>query len=246
MIYVTGDCHGDYSRFLNTGFCHNTGLTKDDYVIIAGDFGYWDESEKQRNRLQFLDSLPFTTLFVDGNHENFDLLYSLPVSTWKGGKVHKITDSVIHLMRGQVFTIDGATFFTFGGASSHDIQGGVIELDDPNYRMRVATLYAMGWSFRVNHLSWWKEELPSQQEMDEGIANLDKCGWNVDFVITHCHNSLYQGMLVYENSVDRLNQYFDDISQRLNYKRWYFGHYHTNKAVTYKDICLYGNIEQIM
>ena len=39
---------------------------------------------------------------------------------WHGGKVHKINDSIIHLMRGQVYNIDNNNIFTFGGAASVD------------------------------------------------------------------------------------------------------------------------------
>lgn len=38
--------------------------------------------------------------------------------------------------------------------------------------------------FRINHISWWQEELPSQKEMDEGIENLVKYGNKVDYIIT--------------------------------------------------------------
>ena len=60
----------------------------------------------------------------------FDDLNSFPVTMWHGGKVHKVGNSVIHLMRGQVFRIAEKTFFTFGGAASHDIQGGIFEVKD--------------------------------------------------------------------------------------------------------------------
>ena len=76
--------------------------------------------------MDWLDCKSFTTLFVDGNHENFDRLYEYPVEEWHGGKVHKIRPSVIHLMRGQIFEIEGKSIFTFGGASSHDIDGGIL------------------------------------------------------------------------------------------------------------------------
>lgn len=56
--------------------------------------------------------------FVDGNHENFDRLYEYPVEEWHGCKVHKIRSLVIHMMRGQVFEIEGQNIFTFGGPSS--------------------------------------------------------------------------------------------------------------------------------
>ncbi|MDE7249846.1 MAG: metallophosphoesterase, partial [Lachnospiraceae bacterium] len=140
MIYITGDCHSNFERFNKSIFPEQSEMTKDDYVIICGDFGgVWDkvtESNTEKWWLDWLESKSFTTLFVDGNHENFDRLYDYPVEEWHGGKVHKIRDSVIHLMRGQVFIIDGKKIFTFGGAASHDFDGGILELDDPDFKRK--------------------------------------------------------------------------------------------------------------
>ncbi|MDE6060893.1 MAG: metallophosphoesterase, partial [Clostridia bacterium] len=121
MIYVTGDTHGlqDFYK-LHIFAGEHPEFTKDDYVIIAGDCGaVWSDRDLVAD-LRYYTELPFTVLFVDGNHENFDLLNSFPIEIWKGGKVHKIRQNLIHLMRGQVFEIDGKTIFTFGGATSID------------------------------------------------------------------------------------------------------------------------------
>ena len=95
-------------------------MTKDDYVIICGDFGgVWnrfEENKYEKHWMDWLEKHPFTTLFCEGNHENFDRLYNYPVEKWNGGNVHKIRPSVIHLMRGQVFQLCGKKFFVFGGA----------------------------------------------------------------------------------------------------------------------------------
>ena len=99
-----------------------------------GDFGIWNDTKKEKYNLDWLEDRSFTTLFVDGNHENFDRLYSMPAAKWRGGKVHFIRPSVIHLMRGQIFHIEGRTFWTFGGAGSHDIQDGILEKDDPRIK----------------------------------------------------------------------------------------------------------------
>ena len=92
--------------------------TKDDFVIICGDFGFWDESGEQKYWRKWLSHKPFTTLWVDGNHENYDLLKTYPVEQWKGGNVQFIAPDIIHLMRGQIFEIEGLRFFTFGGATT--------------------------------------------------------------------------------------------------------------------------------
>ncbi|MFD2329464.1 metallophosphoesterase [Cohnella sp. GCM10020058] len=147
MIFVTGDTHGAISigKRLNTrNFPKQRELTKKDYVIIVGDFGLiWNLDAEDRYWLKWLSKQKtFTTLFIDGNHENFDLLESYPVEIWNGGKIHRINDSVMHLMRGQVFNIDGLGFFTFGGAFSHDKED------------------------RIEGKSWWRREMPSQAEYE--------------------------------------------------------------------------------
>ena len=104
MVFTTGDTHGNFLRFRSENFPEQENMTKSDYVIICGDFGgVWDGSKKERQALDWLESLPFTVLFVSGNHENFELLKKLPVEEWHGGKVQFIRPHVIHLLLGQVF-----------------------------------------------------------------------------------------------------------------------------------------------
>ena len=103
MIYVTGDLHGDLSR-LETFRLHR--LKRDDKLIICGDFGFlWDNSDSEKKALDKLSKKKYTILFVDGTHENFDLLEQYPVEEWNGGKVHRVREKILHLMRGQIFTI---------------------------------------------------------------------------------------------------------------------------------------------
>ena len=122
-IVITGDTHGTFDigkvvRYFNE---HEDEYTRDDYLIICGDVGICGFSAAyEANTRAVFRSLPVTTLFIDGNHENFEQLNSYAVEQWNGGKVHIIEDNMIHLMRGQIFTIDGLKFFTFGGAYSID------------------------------------------------------------------------------------------------------------------------------
>lgn len=151
-------------------------------------------------------------------------------------------------MRGQVFTIDGKKFFTFGGAQSHDIRDGILETDDP----RIAEWqYDYCKMFRINHISWWQEELPSQKEMDEGIENLIKYGNKVDYIITHCPPTKTLDVMNMSRGFfdklkpDRLTDYLQEIQENIQYKGWYCGHMHENNR--YKDdiTVLYHNIIEI-
>ena len=250
MIYVTGDCHQIFERFNISIFPEQNEMTKDDYVIILGDFGgVWNkdkESDEETMLMDWLDCKSYTTLFIDGNHENFDRLYAYPVEEWHGGKVHMIRPSVIHLMRGQVFDIDGASFFSFGGASSHDIDGGILEPDDPDFKKKRKELNKGILPYRINHISWWKEELPSQEEMDEGRRNLEAHGNSVDFIITHCCASSTQALLgrgFYTTDIE--TKYLEEIRQTVKFKKWFFGHYQDNKNVNAEEILLYEQIIRI-
>lgn len=187
MIFFTGDIHGNPVRLSSEYFPEGKTLTKDDYVIICGDFGLvWNafsESKQEKYWLKWLDEKPWTTLVVDGNHENFERLYTYPVKEWNGGLVHEIRPSILHLMRGQVFQLQNKTFFTFGGASSHDIRDGILEIDDPRIKQWQRDFNKL---FRVNHYTWWKEELPTQEEMQIGFETLAKHNHHVDYIVTHC------------------------------------------------------------
>lgn len=246
MIYVTGDCHGDYRRFNTAVFPEQKEMNKDDYVIICGDFGYWDESKEQKYWLKWLDGKPFTTLWVDGNHENYDLLKKHRVTQWHGGKVQYIMPSVIHLMRGQIYELQGYRVFTFGGAKSHDISGGVLEASDPNLRAKRRKLEKKNELYRINHVSWWKEEMPSEEELAEGLRNLIRNNWDVDFIFSHCCAGSTQERIageMYQPNI--LTRYFDKIKEMCRYRKWFFGHYHDNKNIGNKEILFYEQIIRI-
>ncbi|WP_418825946.1 hypothetical protein [Paratractidigestivibacter sp.] len=48
------------------------------------------------------------------------MLAELPETERCGGHVHIVRPNILHLMRGEVFDIDGTTVLAMGGAASHD------------------------------------------------------------------------------------------------------------------------------
>lgn len=252
MIYVTGDTHGSYDCYKLLGFDSfpdKKEMTKDDYVIICGDFGViWDGgvSGDEKRLLDKYSNCSFTTLFVDGNHENHARLNEFPVKEWHGGLVHEIRPSVLHLMRGEVYTIGGKKFFTFGGARSHDIQDGILDPDDPDFRKKKQQLESE-WKtcFRIKGKSWWEEEMPSMDEMEHGLENLAKHDNMVDYIITHDCAASTKVLLGWHEETDKLNTYLEKIRQTVDFKRWFFGHYHCDMVVTDRERCMYDFIERI-
>lgn len=254
-VWITGDIHGNPIRLRTKSFYEQkefSGNKDENTVIIAGDFGLvWDyqgETVEERHYLDWLDAKPFTTVFVCGNHENFDRLYSYPVKEWNGGKVHEIRPHVLHLMRGEIFTIEGKKFFTFGGASSHDIQDGILDGNDVNWKIKAKSLDKRGkYMYRVKGLSWWQEELPSEEEMQNGVNNLEKHNWKVDYIITHTPPASTIALLgqgLYDQ--DMLTKYLEDIRCKTEYTCWVSGHMHINEAINDKDILLYEQILRIL
>ena len=166
MIFITGDTHGDFRRFSTDHFPQQKRMSRNDCAIVTGDFGgVWDDSPREAYWLDWLEEKPFTTLFVDGNHENFEKLNALPVHTWHGGKVHYVRPHVIHLMRGQVFEIGGVTFFTMGGAASHDIQDGILDPASSGFEQEYWFKRRTRQTFRVKGVSWWSRNCPQMRSM---------------------------------------------------------------------------------
>ena len=222
MLYITGDTHGSFERILK--WTETTNLNKDkDFLFILGDFGYiWDNKRTsfEKDNLDFISCLPFTTLFIDGNHENHERLNSMRVVNFSGGKAHKVYDSIYHLMRGQVYEIAGKRIFTFGGASSIDKH------------------------LRTEGISWWKEEEFNYCEANTAYENLNKIGWEVDYVLTHSAPFSIRDKLFESNKPSSTERMLEAMLRNIKFKRWYFGHYHIDKKMD-NFTAMYENIERM-
>ncbi|MBQ9082370.1 MAG: metallophosphatase family protein [Clostridia bacterium] len=224
MIYVTGDTHipTDVSKLNTRRFPAQKQLAETDYVIICGDFGgVWNNDREEYYWRKWLDKKNFTTLFVDGNHENFDLLRTFETVPFGGGTAHKISDRIYHLMRGQIYEIDGKRLFTFGGAASHDK------------------------ACRTAGINWWAEELPSPDEMAHAVAALTSAVWQVDYIITHCAPSSVQQKIAADYGEDVLTRFLEDIKNKVSFRKWYFGHYHIDRVLEDRFCCLFEQVKPL-
>lgn len=256
MIYITGDTHGSFARINSRNIPTWKSMTRNDYLIICGDFGgVWDinvSDEEYRNMLE-LAHCPFTILFVDGNHENFDRLEKYPVVDFCGGKAHRIKENIYHLMRGEFYEIDGKTFWAFGGARSHDISDGILDFDEvpPGEAIETLNLWCRTKRFfRIKDFSWWEREMPSKEEMDYGKSVLEKHGNKVDFIITHDAPSYVASKLVYGKfEPDELSDYLEEIAGRVQFTGWFFGHYHKDTGFVTTDnnvyTCMYRKVVRL-
>lgn len=231
MLYITGDCHGNFSRFSTRAFPQQKVLTRRDCVCILGDFGgVWDGSRQEEAQLSWLSEKSPTFLFVDGNHENFDRLQKYPLIPWNGGMARQIRPNILYLCRGYVFRISGRRVFVMGGAECHDAEL-ILRKASPSTPSVRRFLARKGAHFRVEGENWWPEELPSPEEYRRGLEALERENWAVDLVLTHCAPEAIQRRIAPDYPVNELTGFLQKVQERLVYRRWYCGHYHEEFAM---------------
>lgn len=216
MIYVHGDPHGDRERFNLLRALGEDAFTDQDVLIFTGDFGYVTGADGPQAKGEFLDRLaqkPYTICFCDGNHEDFAALNQFPVSEWNGGRVHVIRHNIIHLMRGQCYTMQGKTFLALGGAYSRDAY------------------------IRKRGVDWFpEEELYTAEDYKTTAATLKAIGNQVDYVISHtCPAEIIRRMGHVPDPHDaQMTGHFDWVMYELgnSFKQWFFGHWHMDEQIT--------------
>lgn len=260
--FITGDYHGgiDGAKLRPQMFTQGQALTREDFVLICGDFGMpWTGSNDETAQLDWLEAQPWTTLFVDGNHECFPYLDDLPQETWHGGRVQRLDrwPHIVRLGRGQVFelpcgqadgqagTCSAARVFTMGGATSVDR------------------------AWRVAGESWFAEELPAPAEYAQARSNLARVNWQVDYVVSHTcatgllPRALYPDAGWQHPDPDELTDFFAELEcggggqslehaacgreegrehPPLAYRRWYFGHFHRDRDIDERHTLLYQQV----
>ena len=208
MIYLTGDIHGDHdlAKLSPERFPEQASMTRDDLLIVLGDFGLlWRNDGAFRRLRRWWTERPYTVAWLDGNHENHDWIDHLPVSEWCGGRVHRVADNVVHLMRGELFTIADESFLVMGGALSVDK------------------------AWRTEGVSWWARELPSHAEGERLFANLAAAGGRVDHVLTHtCPRAVIEPMFHLTPLDDPTTNLLDELAVRAQFTDWWFGHWHAD------------------
>lgn len=226
MIIVTGDTHGDVSRLGTSNIKDSDNVS---HVIIAGDFGLvWSglESKQEKYWYNWLNTKPFETLVVLGNHENYERIYHLPVVERYGAPVYELTKKVFILQHGYKYTIEGQSFYIFGGADSIDKEN------------------------RAEFVSWWRAEIPTSTDFHRGMQTCEDNDWTFDYVISHTapHEAInkmdelspemtWGGKDYYEiKGGDPTVKMLDAMAGQMNCKKWFFGHFHQNNEFTVRNI----------
>ncbi|MBR6872089.1 MAG: metallophosphoesterase [Ruminococcus sp.] len=207
-LWITGDTHGGYDGLM--GRLAANGVMPGDTVLITGDFGFVSDHPDDRISYLKLRREPFCFCFIDGNHEDHRLLSEYPASGWNGGKAQVIEQNIIRLMRGELYNIEGRTFFCMGGAYSHDK------------------------SCRREGYNWFAEEQPSPEQYAHADLTLEACCGRVDYILTHTAplSVIHElGAVVYEQE-SVLDNYLEKLRNTVEFQRWFFGHYHTDRELS--------------
>jgi 3-oxoacid CoA-transferase subunit A len=229
MIYLTGDTHGSFGRIGE--FCKAKNTTTDDVMIILGDAGInfygWF---RDRDTKGYISTLPITLFCIHGNHEQRPFtIPSYKETVWNGGVVYTEEEypNIIFAKDGEIYDLDGKRAIAIGGAYSIDKM------------WRVANGYP-----------WFADEQPSQEIRAYVEQRLDEVNWSVDVVLSHTTPLKYEPTEMFlkgydQSRVDKSTEiWLDEIENKLDYKKWYCGHYHCVKKVDKLEI-MFENYEEI-
>jgi len=215
-IYLTGDTHGNFYRIGR--FCHKMQTSNEDVFIILGDAGinyYGDDRDQEKKR--YLSSLHITLFCIHGNHERRPAtLSSYYEQYWNGGIVYyeKEYPHILFAKDGEVYDFNGLKTIVIGGAYSID----------KYYRL------SRGYA-------WFEDEQPSLKIKHDVEKQLENHDWKIDVVLSHTCPRKYEPIEVFlsninQSSVDTSTEdWLDEIENKLDYKRWFCGHFHTSKTV---------------
>lgn len=192
---------------------------------MLGDFGVcWDNGKQDKYIQNWWENKTFTTIAIAGNHENYDLLYNLPMVEKFGGRLFKVSESVYYTMSGDIYNFNGHKCLCINGAESHDKE------------------------YRTKGISWWPQESIDEIAIKNTFNQLETHLYDVDYVFTHTGGSEAAHFFGFRPTNSDLK--VDDVllygfyRQHLNYKH-YCGHYHKDIIINNKTRILYNDIIEI-
>lgn len=217
MIYVTGDTHAQIDRFKAKEVKR---LKKKDTLIICGDFGFvWNGSAEEKKLLKWLGKRRYHVLFLEGTHDNLDLLAEYPEEEFCGGRARHISGRCYQLLRGEIYTMESKTIFVFGGGESLDIDA------------------------RVEGKTWWIGELPTKEELDCARQNLAAHENRVDYILTHSPSSIVSSFLnMDDNYTNPLASFLDEVTNSVQFQHWFFGSCHLDKVIPPRYHAVYQEV----
>lgn len=221
--YITGDCHQKFDKIYN--FIFKMKLNENDNIIVLGDMGLFWRYDKQDSDMIidfYEDMFKCNLYFIDGNHENFELLKRIPIIDDLG--IGKVSKHIFYIPRGTIMDFENKKCLFIGGADSLDK------------------------GRRTENLSWWKDEQITQENIDSiPAAHYDYvfshcCPRSVlendKAILT---DPRFDQDVIDHTSEDKL----EELKNKITFDKWGFGHYHQDVHLTDKFFCLYHSFEEV-
>lgn len=216
MIFITGDTHGDFSRVYS--LFHKYGVCRNDILIILGDAGinYYGGKRDEMLKEQLRD-LPITIFAIHGNHERRPgTIPTYKEVRWHNGIVYKEDEypNILFAKDGEIYNFDGIKAIAIGGAYSVD----------KYYRL-------------MQGYNWWADEQPNKDIKARVEQTLSDNKNKIDVILSHTSPAQYIPTEMFiegvdQSTVDRSTEdWLKELESKIQYQKWYCGHYHTNKSI---------------
>ena len=216
-FYITGDTHGDFYRIHS--FCYNFNPDPTDIMIILGDAGlnYYGGDRDKHKKFLVSKTVPMTVFCIHGNHEMRPTsIKGYRTKEFCGGTVwyEEQYPNILFAKDGEIYTFGGQKCIVIGGAYSVDKW----------YRIK-------------NGYNWFEDEQPDDKTKAFVEQQLADNGDKVDIVLSHTCPLKYEPTEVFLSCIDQsqvdqsTEKWLDVIEERVNYKKWYCGHFHTDKTI---------------
>lgn len=233
-VFVTGDTHGDLERIYK--WVDKFDMNKSDiHIIIAGDAGIcWRQDKKDMEAtIEKQKQYNFHLWFIDGNHENFDILNSLEKNEVG---IANLSNNLHYISRGSKLV-----FETENGVKSILCCGGADSIDR---------------EIRTPHLNWWRQEQITDNDIYKCLQ-LDS-DFDIpyyDYIITHC--CPYKIFIKYspwlitlpginQDKVDHTSEKkLNKIAEMVDCHKHIFGHYHIDKNFDDKYKCVFKDFIEL-
>lgn len=214
MYYITGDTHGNFDRI--TYFQNKMQLSENDVLIILGDVGLnYYKNKRDTKRKDEVSKYPFTTFCIHGNHEaRPDTIESYKIKEFCGGVVwyEEEFPNIVFAKDGEIYNFNGLRCIVIGGAYSVD----------KYYRI-------------LNGWPWFFNEQPNKEIRKYVEEQLEKVNYSVDVVLSHTCPYNYEPREFFMKGIDQelidksTEHWLQEIENKLDYKKWYCGHFHASK-----------------
>ncbi len=187
-------------------------------MIILGDagFNYYGDFRDKHSKYR-VSRLPITVFCIHGNHEMRPTdVPGYLTKRFCGGTVwyEEKYPNILFAKDGEIYQFGPFRCIVIGGAYSVD----------KSYRLE------HGWN-------WFPNEQPDDKIKEYVEKQLSHADNKVDIVMSHTCPNKYEPVEVFLGCIDQsqvdktTEEWLDRIEERIEYKRWYCGHYHTDKSI---------------